>query len=100
MEVVSSVEVVPTRKTKVISALNELAQSTTFKVFYDDDENGEPEQLNMDVLLEERRKCIKELAENPYGNQMILQRLREQQTALLKAMECQGQNHNPQYYRQ
>lgn len=99
MEVVSNIEVVPTKKTKVISTLNELAQSATFKVFYDD-ENGEPKQLNMDDLLKERQKCINELAGNSYGNQMMLQRLREQQTALLKAMECQGQNHNPQHYRQ
>ena len=60
-EVVCHEPVEPTKKTEVISTLNELLQSD-FAVFYNN-ENKNPKRLTKEILLSIREKCIQNLIE-------------------------------------
>lgn len=80
-EVVSKEIVKPTKKIKVISALNELSIHNNYKVFYDD-EDGNPKELTAKDLMKKREECIEKLKQQDNKHFELLLRLQKQQENL------------------
>lgn len=89
-EVVSKTPVKPTRKTKIISTLNELVfNNEGFRIFYEEDERS-PQELTLKDLYIVRQQYIEKLAKKPLGNTKLIAILKKQQENLLSLAEQNG----------
>ena len=89
-EVVSKTPVKPTRKTKIISTLNELVfNNEGFRIFYEEDERS-PQELTLKDLYIVRQQYIEKLAKNPLENTKLIVILKEQRENLLSLAEQNG----------